>query len=145
MLLPDLLLRNSRRRASVNPAPIRIEVCPPALFRGHEPFLKRCIRWITMPAPPLMPLLGVDGVDKLCEVREEFAESLHDVGNPHAHYLRDRVLRCRSMRELWHLRPEIFNLIAVRHSQEEAERRLAPLNRHFPTRSPRSGFAPLDP
>jgi len=31
----------------------------------------------------------------------------------------------------------------VHHSQHEAERRLARLNRHFPTRSPRSGFAPL--
>lgn len=91
-----------------------------------------------------MPQLPVNGLDTLNEVRKEFAEALLDIESQQAAFLRDRVLRCRSMRELWHLRAEIFHLVAVRYSQEEAERRLALLNRHFPTRSPRSGFAPLD-
>ena len=41
--------------------------------------------------------------------------------------------------------PEVFKLVALHFSQAEAQCRLDRLNRHFPTRSPRSGFAPLDP
>jgi hypothetical protein len=48
------------------------------------------------------------------------------------------------MQELWHLRAGIFGMVSRHHSQEEAAERLAQLNRHFPTRSIRSGFAPLD-
>jgi hypothetical protein len=33
----------------------------------------------------------------------------------------------------------------VAHSQHQAELRLGQLNRHFPTRAPRSGFVPLEP
>jgi hypothetical protein len=51
----------------------------------------------------------------------------------------------RSLRELWHLRSEVYRLVALQTSQSEAERRLADLNHHFPTRAPRSGFAPLTP
>ena len=49
------------------------------------------------------------------------------------------------LRELWHLRSELFRQVALQHSQFEAEQRLSRLNRHFPTRAPRSGFAPLNP
>ena len=45
--------------------------------------------------------------------------------------------------QLWHLRAELYHVVAVYHSQHEAERRLAELNGHFPTRAPRSGFVPL--
>ncbi len=38
---------------------------------------------------------------------------------------------------------DVDRLVAVEHSQAEAEARVASLNRHFPTRSPRSGFMPL--
>ena len=50
----------------------------------------------------------------------------------------------KSMRELWHLRAEVFALVSLELSQLEADRRLAALNRHFPTRAPRSGFVGLN-
>jgi len=37
----------------------------------------------------------------------------------------------------------VYRLVAIAHSQSEAEARLALLARHFPTRSPRSQLAPL--
>ena len=54
-----------------------------------------------------------------------------------------RIGQARTLRELWHLRAELYNVVALHHSQQEAERRLAELNRHFPTRAPRSQLAPL--
>jgi hypothetical protein len=48
---------------------------------------------------------------------------------------RERLLHgihgSRSLRELWHLRTWLYTEIARAHSQHEAERRLAPLNRYF--------------
>ncbi|MEW6705811.1 MAG: hypothetical protein AB1430_13280 [Pseudomonadota bacterium] len=82
--------------------------------------------------------------ERLKAVREEFSQVLDDIGDCDAHGLQQRLLHCCSMRELWHLRSEIFYLVARHHSQQEAQARLVPLNRHFPTRSPRSGFVPAD-
>ena len=62
---------------------------------------------------------------------------------PDAGDLVHRVEQARSLREFWHLRADVFHLVALQHSQAEAEHRMADLNRHFPTRSPRSAFAPL--
>jgi hypothetical protein len=49
----------------------------------------------------------------------------------------------RSLHELWHFREEVFSLVACRHDQAEATRRLARLNRHFARPTGRSTFAPL--
>jgi hypothetical protein len=57
--------------------------------------------------------------------------------------LRGLIRGARSLRELWHLRAEVYNAVAVQTSQLDAETRLARLNKHFPTRAPRSGFAAL--
>jgi hypothetical protein len=119
---------------------MRLEVCPPALISAPEPAFKRCLRWL---APPQSGASEASA-ERLRAVREEFALALDDIHSQHAEFLQHRIRHIRSMRELWHLRPEIYGLIATRHTQDEAERRMAALNRHFPTRSPRSGFVPLD-
>ena len=54
-----------------------------------------------------------------------------------------RVQQAHSLRELWHLRSDVYNTVALAHSQGEAEARLLLINQHFPTRAPRSQFAPL--
>jgi hypothetical protein len=51
--------------------------------------------------------------------------------------LQDRIERARSLRELWHLRPELYGTVARILTQADAERRLATLNRHFPVRAAR--------
>lgn len=118
---------------------LRTEVCPPSLCHAPDSLWQRLMFWLLAPspshaAPPLNRLPGV---------RAEFATALADLATVDATLLRDRIGFARSLRELWHLRTEVYRVVAVAHSQAEAERRLARLNRHFPTRAPRSGFAPL--
>jgi hypothetical protein len=124
----------------LQPTALHIEVCPPRPFGDDEPLVKRL--WRSLSGSSEAPFDAA--LQRMRAVREEFSSALDDVDTPHAHSLQQRLLHCRSMRELWHLRSELFDLVARQHSQHEAERRMAALNRHFPTRSPRSGFVPLD-
>lgn len=118
----------------------RLEVCPPALLDAPESGMRR---WWRRLAAPGLPATTADPVQRVRAVREEFALALEGIGSQHAQYLQHRIRHMRSLRELWHLRAEMFVLIAQAFTEHEAQRRMAPLNRHFPTRSPRSGFAPL--
>lgn len=79
----------------------------------------------------------------LDRVRSEFLESLGSARAWESALLRERIQRAGSMRELWHLRIDVFNFVSLHHSQAEADEQLAWLNRHFPTRGPRSGFGGL--
>lgn len=135
-----LLSRPSRQLPLAAPPStgMRVEVCPPSLLEAAEPALSRWLRRLGRGASGRCP------AQRMQAVREEFMRSLDGVPGQHADFLQHRLGRCRSMLELWHLRSEVFGVIATQLSEHEAQARLAPLNRHFPTRSPRSGFAPLD-
>lgn len=76
--------------------------------------------------------------------RAELSDSLGDVHPDTRRDLQWRIRQALSLREIWHLRPEVFTLISIAHSQREATRRLAGLNRHFPVRAPRSGLSCFD-
>jgi len=80
---------------------------------------------------------GDDGGDesRLAALRRAFVDALHDIDTPASVDLALRATHARSMRELWHLRPELYNLIARALSQVEAERRVALVNAHFPDSS----------
>jgi hypothetical protein len=121
------------------------EVCPPRLARSR-PWQTIVREWLTAgwprraepaQAPRLTPALEA--------IRQEFIDAVEGTHAPAADDLLDRIHFARSLRELWHLRAEVFRLVALHRSQSEADARLAALNRHFPTRSPRSGFGPLHP
>ena len=95
--------------------------------------------WLMAPgphdaAPPL---------NRLASVRTDFMASLADISTADADRIRLRIHESRTLRELWHVRAELYRVVAVTHSQTEAEQRLLLLNRHFPTRAPRSQFATL--
>jgi hypothetical protein len=101
---------------------------------GHVgPFAQIC--------PPEQELAPTDR--RLKELRLEFDAALADIASDESLQLRRRIAFARSMQDLWYLRTRVFGLVAVSRDQPEAERRLRRLNRHFPTRAPRSGFAPL--
>jgi hypothetical protein len=68
----------------------------------------------------------------LFQVRVEFAQALHDVPSLLVGPLTLRIHRSRSLRELWHLRASVRALIAQTWGEDEAQRRLARLQRHFP-------------
>jgi hypothetical protein len=146
------ILHRLRHRASRQSAPRRTEIIPPALLQGAGalvPGWRVGLReWLSTGwhAPSRDPACAAPhaGSKRLQSIRDEFLDALHDVRTQQAGMLQERIRIARSLRELWHLRPEVFGLVALRYSQAEAQLRLDRLNRHFPTRAPRSGFAPLD-
>lgn len=69
--------------------------------------------------------------DPLPATRTDFLAALDGLAGRGAQDLRLRGEHAHSMRELWHLRAELYNLIARQLNQAEAERRLARVNQHF--------------
>jgi hypothetical protein len=130
---------NRSHGASDAPTSLRFEVRPPSLRHAPDSFWQRLWFWLAAPAPgQISPPIG-----RLPRVREDFITALHDLEGDDAGMLRRRIQHSHSLRELWHLRADVFRNVATQRSQAEAVERLAGLNRHFPTRAPRSGFAPL--
>jgi len=117
----------------------RTEVRPPSLCHAPSSPWQRLMFWLLATAPQnASPPLS-----RLPRVRADFTRCLEDLDDDAACTLADRISASRSLRELWHLRAEVYRLVALQHDQNEAELRLSRLNRHFPTRAPRSAFAPL--
>ena len=81
--------------------------------------------------------------DLLAAARLDFADALADIRSSASLGAQSRIAVTRSLSELWHFREEVFSLVACRHDQAEAARRLARLNRHFSRNPSRSAFAPL--
>jgi hypothetical protein len=124
----------------------RIESCPPARGETRPSWKQRVRAWLSQalagtgaPTKPTEPT----GATPLVLVRLEFATCLDDIHTRHADDLLQRIRRARSLRDLWHLRTDVFNVVSHHAGQHEARTRLARLNRHFPSRAPRSSFAPL--
>lgn len=141
-MLSSLHVRSRWRRRSTlcDPSSLRVEVCPPSLrFAPAGGAWQRAIAWLLAPAPHA----AATAPNRLPEVRCEFLATLADIDGPDADTLRRRIQDARTLRELWHARAEIYRVVGVAFSQFQAEERLGPLNRHFPTRGPRSQFAPL--
>ena len=118
---------------------LRVEVCPPSLRCAPPSAWQRLFFWLMAPAPEQ----AAPPLNRLPGVRNAFLAVLADIDGEDADALRLRISQSRSLRELWHARAETFRLVGVAHSQAEADRRLTQLNQHFPTRAPRSQFAPL--
>ncbi len=74
----------------------------------------------------------------LVRARAEFLRGLGDVQTEFAEPLQTAIRRSQSLRDLWHLRTAVYTEVARSHSQYEAERRLAQMDRFFePSRSGR--------
>lgn len=125
--------------------PARLEICPPTLRRPAQAWLPRLRAWLAASWPGSEPAAGGSAADLLALARHEFHDAVADLSGSLAEDLLDRIAVARSLRELWHLRAEVFSLVSLQHSQHAADTRLAQLNRHFPSRSPRSGFGALEP
>lgn len=136
----------------------RIEVCPPVLRRStqssgwHEGWQAGLRDWLHSAWPtsvgeghstqaqwPKELTMTAQSSTPLSLVRREFVDALHDVRTQQAGDLLGRIRTARSMRELWHLRIDIYNLVARHRDESEASYRLNRLNRFFPQRVGRSG------
>lgn len=134
-----LVTRGNVRSTLSAPVSTRAPVSPPSLCHAPDSAWQRLMFWLLAPAPrDAAPPLG-----RLPAIRAEFLDCLADVHGADANALARRIDLSRSLRELWHLRAEVYRLVAIQHSQHQAESRLQRLNRHFPARTPRSAFAAL--
>jgi hypothetical protein len=139
MRSPFLFNRWGRRSTLLDPSSFRVEVCPPSLRQAPASAWQRLLFWLMAPAPQD----AAPPPNRLPGVRGEFNAVLADIDSHEAQQLRYRIDQAHSLRELWHLRAETYRVVGLAHTQTQAEERLARLNRHFPTRAPRSQLAPL--
>lgn len=130
-----LSIRPLRRRARLaadtqtfHPS-TRRDVCPPALLPEDDDTTTTVRRWLRRLGAPNAG--ARDPLQRVLAVREEFARALDGIDSQHAQFLQHRIRHQRSLRELWHLRAEMFVLIAQARTEHEAEQRMAPLARHF--------------
>lgn len=128
--------RRSRPAPATDLLTTRLEVKPPAMWGQAEPVWRTFWHW-----------LRADDVEEISHsrielAREDFCQALSDLETVEAGDLRHRARHARSLRELWHLRPELYHLIACRHSQREAEKRMAMVNQHFPVEATPSRLPP---
>jgi hypothetical protein len=127
------------RRSSLSaPSAFRVEVKPPSLRHAPESAWQRVMFWLLAPAPQE----AAPPLNRLPIVRAEFLATLADVASGDVDALRNRIEGAHSLRDLWHLRSDVFSTLGVALSQSQAEERLGRLNRHFPTRAPRTQFSP---
>ena len=130
--------RWGRRSTLLAPSAFRVEVKPPSLRHAPESAWQRVMFWLLAPAPQE----AAPPLNRLPLVRAEFLATLADVANTEVEALRNRIESAHSLRDLWHLRSEVFSTLGVALSQTQAEERLGRLNRHFPTRTPRTQYSP---
>ncbi len=113
----------------------RTEVRPPSLFARSQPMWRRVMvsawNWLwddeNLEDHPRV-------LQSLNQVKTEFLATVWDLQSYSAAQVRENVTHARSLRELWHLRADVFRVIAVHRGQAEANRRLDALNRHFPVK-----------
>ena len=140
MLSPLPLFPRWGRRSTLSGASaFRVECTPPSLRHAPGSVWQRLLFWLMAPAPHD----AAPPLNRLLMVRTEFLAAMADICSEEADTLRLRLQEARSLRELWHARADLFRVVGLAHSQAEAEQRLLLLNRHFPTRAPRSQFVPL--
>jgi len=117
----------------------RTEVCPPSA--ASQRWSLRLLAWLLVAEPAAVT------APRLEAVRAEFAAAIADcIDDAQSIWPGDVLMRintARTLHELWHLRAALYQVIALRHDQRQAEQRLQRLARHFPTRAPRSGFMSL--
>lgn len=132
------------RDAPVDPAELsgsasrRAQVTPPSQFAAAQPLWKRWTSgfwnwlWDNDESPrQLAPATG------LRAIKTEFVASLWDLQSLRANQVRDQIETSRSLRELWHLRADVFKVISTHRGQIEAQLRLDALDSHFPVRASR--------
>ncbi len=130
-------------------APARIEVQPPAA--RQRPWQRRIATWLSSSAAEAWASTSFGDraatprkAGALGAARAAFREALEDLEAPDVDVAREHLRAARSLHELWHLRTEVFSLIARHRSQGEAAGRIARVDRHFSTRSRPSVFAGKD-
>lgn len=113
----------------------RTEVCPPTLFAESQPLWQR---WVSTAWQWLWEADALENHPQvlrgLHQVKSEFVQALWDLQSFQAAHVREQIEQAKCLRDLWHLRPELFQLIATHRGEVRAHERMGTLNRHFPVR-----------
>jgi len=132
-----LQARQLQARSSLLPSSsLRAECVPPSLVyapSAGSPW-QRFMFWLLAPAPTDT----ATAPNLLGRVKRDFGATLADVDTAAADDLRGRIHEAHSLRELWHLRSDVYGAVSTAHGQLEAEARLILINAHFPVRAPRA-------
>ena len=128
------LFRRFLHRKTAAPITTRMNVCPPDVCPRSESLWSATLRWLVGGDVEVVPALRTP----LEKARSEFVAAMDGLLEVDHMDLLRRAQHARSLRELWHLRSELYTLIARRVSQFEADARLARVNQHFPTRAQRT-------
>jgi hypothetical protein len=126
MSSPRLIRRLLRAPATASPVTRHPGICPPAPWQQPDSVWHQLCQWLSS-SPDKTPRSH----RQLVAARQDCAQALCDLDGQAA---RDLALRChsaRSLRELWHLRAEVYSLVARELNQGEADRRLQTINRHY--------------
>lgn len=133
----------------------RMEACPPGHPRIVSGLCRAAVDWwcncLNALRPGALPAevvrtrrLRERELACLHAAKDDFDDALEDLPADAVRDLHMQVEAARSLHELWHLRAGVFGAVARHLDQGAAAHRLALMNRHFPTRSARSGFVALD-
>lgn len=124
--------RDRRQRFKVS-SRLKAEVPPPAMLPSPARGWQRLIGWIVSAGSEDTHV----PIGKLSAIRAEFSAVLDDLDPGRTSMLRQRIAKAASLRDLWHLRSDVYGAVSLQHSQSEAERRVSSLNRHFSGRHSR--------
>ena len=119
----------------------RSSVYPPQLWPSSITWWGRLQRWLLRDNP--WTPTSVRPVNRLAVARRDFRSVLERLHGIEASLLAYQIESARSLRELWHLRSDLYGQLALHFDQAEAERCMAGLNRHFPRRASRSVMGAL--
>jgi len=133
--MSSALLQRLLNRKPAAPTTLRMNVCPPDVVHRRDSLWTATLRWLVGGDVEAAPALRTP----LERARGEFVAALDGLLEVDHNGLLKRAQHARSLRELWHLRSELYTLIARRVSQAEADARLARVNQYFPTRAQRAG------
>jgi len=113
-----------------------LEVCPPALSPRTPAVWRRTFQrfWNWLWDLDTLPDIALPRTQGLEAIRDEFLRALWDLQSTQVTVVREAIQSARSLRELWHLRADLFNVIAMYRGQTIATARLDILNAHFPVR-----------
>lgn len=134
------LLHRLLHRKPPTPTTLRMNVCPPDICPARSSLWATALRWLVGNDTDAARSLRTP----LERARKEFLDAMAGLDNDAATDLLRRAEHARSLRELWHLRSELYTLVARRVSQQEADRRMARVNQYFPTRTQRTSVLPTE-
>lgn len=127
----------------------RTEVCPPSLQRRGRA-LSGLRDWLVSGGIGATADLGTSpdkavsaDTQRLEVARRAFVDALGDIDDAAAERLRGQIRLARTLRELWHLRLEVFQSVSLALGQVHAQQRLDRLSTFFDTRAKRLPPKPL--